>query len=324
MVLPLTRFKQYAKFIPRSNLPIVLLALAGNRLEVSTAIFTNAVYADKLPSIELVLGTHAQDNILRVARIFTAISKCTAGLRGLYNDLETSPDRVPSVEFPNPTADPSASPPQQIPTLEFLCKLDRVHSTGLITVDADNERHAIYLAKGPPDLSGDATVLVKFTPKYNEAAHRMLAGQTPPLAPKLFSCRRVIGGLWMVVMEYLSDAKPLYHFFPQSSLRPPSPDVRIVQRDLSKALELLHNEDFVFGDLRGANVLYSPKDGGRAFLVDFDGVGKHGEDRYSSCLNLKLGLGVARWEIMDKSHDTSNLERIIAWLRPRVPNADGE
>jgi hypothetical protein len=56
-------------------------------------------------------------------------------------------------------------------------------------------------------------------------------------------------------------------------------------------LDLLHKEDFVSGDLREANVLYSPKDGGRAFLVDFDGVGKHGKDRYSSCLNTKLGLG---------------------------------
>jgi len=312
--LPLTCLVQYAKSIPRSNLPIVLLAIAGNRLEVSTAVFTNAVYADKLVSIELLLGPHAQDEVLRVARIFMAISKCTAGLRTLYMKLETSPDRVPSVEFPNPTPDPPQSHPEDFPVLESFCKLDRVHGVGLVSVDADNERHGVYLARRPTGTAGDhETVLVKFTPKYNKTAHLSLSKHIPPLAPALYSCTPVVGGLQMVVMEYLSDAKPLYHFLAQSP-RPPTPNVRAVRRDVAAALKILHENDFVFGDLREANVLYSPEAGGRAFLIDFDGVGKHGRDRYSPCLNFELGLGVLRWQIMEKSHDESNLERIISWL----------
>jgi len=58
-------------------------------------------------------------------------------------------------------------------------------------------------------------------------------------------------------------------------------------------------------------VHYSPEAGGRAVLIDFDGVGKYGRDRYSPCL---ISLGVLRWQIMEKSHDESNLERIISWL----------
>jgi len=67
---------------------------------------------------------------------------------------------------------------------------------------------------------------------------------------------------------------------------------------------------FVFGDLRPMNILYSPDDD-RATLVDFDGVGKHGEDRHSPCLNVLLGLGVNRWQVMEKSHDSANFERVM-------------
>ena len=81
---------------------------------------------------------------------------------------------------------------------------------------------------------------------------------------------------------------------------------------------MLHEDDFVFGDLRELNILYSAKDGGRVFLVDFDSVGKHGESRYSSCLNIELGLGVDRGQIVEKSLDTVNLKRIMAWVSGEV------
>ena len=115
----------------------------------------------------------------------------------------------------------------------------------------------------------------------------------------------------MVVMEYMSNAKTLdgcFESFPLS----PLPDAGALRRDLTKALNLLHERNFVFGDLWELNILYSPEDN-RAFLVDFDGVGKHKEDRYSPCLNTKLGLGVDRWQVMEKSHDRANLERVMGW-----------
>ena len=125
----------------------------------------------------------------------------------------------------------------------------------------------------------------------------------------------------MVVMEYLQDARPLYDFFPQSSTHLPPPDVDAVRRDLTKALDLLHEKGFVFGDLRQANVLYSSRDKGRVFLVDFDGVGEHGKDRYSPCLNTSLGLGMVRWQIMDKSYDRSSCDKVVSWLSKMVAGA---
>jgi len=247
----------------------------------------------------------------------------------LYRDLEDSPDRVPSVEFPSPTPDP---PSEEIDSLEFFCKFDRARSTRLITVDEGNERHGIYLAKLTAGPHEGKTALVKFTPKYHEAAHRLLAAQDPPLAPALYSCKRVIGDLRMVVMEYLEDAKTLYHFFPKSvpDLNLPPPDVRLspvdvsaVRRDLDKAVALLGQEDLVFGDIRQANVLYLPKES-RTFLVDFDGVGEHGKDRYSPCLNIHLNLGVSGSQIMKKSHDERNVNHVVSWLYEMVGGAGSD
>ena len=269
--------QQYAEFILRSNLPIILLSLAGNRLEVSTAIFTNAVCADKLLSIDLLLGPHAQDKVQRVARAPTAISKRMEGLRKLYRNLAASPDRVPWAEFPSPTPDPPVPPPENFPVLKLFCKLDYVHGTGLVTVYGDNERHALYLARRSTGIVGDQeTVLVKFTPKYNKAAHPLPSEHSPPRPGSILvhtRHRRYPDGCYGI----LSDAKPLYHFLTQSPCLPP-PSVQAVRRDLAAALKVLHEKNFGFGELREANVLYSPEAGGRAFLVDFDGVGEHGMD----------------------------------------------
>ena len=165
-----------------------------------------------------------------------------------------------------------------------------MRGTGLVTVDEDNERHTLYLARRSTGIAGDQeTVLVKFTPVYNKAVHLLLSEHTPPLAPALYSCTPVIGDMQMA-------------------------SVQAVRRDLAAALKVLHEKNSVFGEPRKANVLYSPEAGGRAFLVDFDGVGEYGMDRYSPCLNFELGLGESGWQIMEKSHDESNLEQIIKWL----------
>ena len=106
-------------------MPAVLLSIAGNCLTVSTAIFTNAVYADKLLTMDLYLGTHGPENVLRVARIFTAQQKCAGALRLLYDTIPTL-DKDKSqfgIMYPNPTADP---PDATIPQFDF--KLRQVGS----------------------------------------------------------------------------------------------------------------------------------------------------------------------------------------------------
>ena len=301
---------QYPPFARRSNLPVVLLSVAGNCLTVSTAIFTNAIYADKLLSIDLYLGAHGSENVLRVARIFHAIKECTTQLCEHYKGLEKLPNH-PRVMYPNPTPDP---PEAEIPQLDFSYKLSRADGTPLDIIEPDEERHALYLAE-MPGIERD--VLVKFTAKYNEDAHRLLANHDPPLAPTLHSCTRVVGGLYMVVMEYISTSSPLPRFFVPPA-PPRSVDAEVVKKGLTEALRLLHEKDFVFGDLRTLNILYS-HESDRIFLVDFDWVGKHGEDRYSTCLNPEVNPRVGRWGIMKKSDDVESQDELMKWLGNQTP-----
>jgi hypothetical protein len=271
-------------------------------------IFTDSIYVDRLVSIDLHFGFHASDNVLRVARTFKAINKCTESLRGLYRKLHTSVATVTPARilWPNPTLYPSESA-GEVQELEFFTKLDRVRGTSInrTLINEENKRHAIYLARMRTEGGTSTTdVLVKFAVKYNVFAHRLLAEHDPPLAPALYSCKRVIGDMFMVVMQYIpkSEGTSLHN-------DPLSPPLEVIRRDVSRALELLHGENLVFGDLREVNVLYLPKER-RALLVDFDRVGKDGEDRYSACLNPDAGLGVDRLQIMEKNHDLKNLERL--------------
>ena len=190
--------------------------------------------------------------------------------RSALQSVQTIPTLVNSqfgVVYPTPTADPPDA--ETLPRPEFFAKLDRVEGTKLVEIDEGSERHGVYLAR----LGSSSTVvLVKFTPRYNGFAHRLLAAHESPLAPTPHHCLRVIGGLYMVVMEYISDASPLHAFLPPST--PPRPlNPQVVEKDLTKALQLPHKNNLVFGDLRQVNVLYSHKED-RVFLVDFDLVGK--------------------------------------------------
>ena len=178
-----------------------------------------------------------------------ALRKCIAGLSRRYGDLDKSAEEVlpAKVILPNPTADPSV--PDGAEKLEnlhlkFVSKLD---SRGeLIGGDGPNDedkQHALYLAKVQPNGGAVATLaFVKFTTKYNEDAHRLLAEQDPPLAPALHACICVIGDLFMVVMQYVSpsEGNDLVEL-------PPRPNLGAIHQHISNALELLHARDFVFG-----------------------------------------------------------------------------
>jgi len=240
-----------------------------------------------------------------------AISKCTERLRRLYRDLGTSTPSTPltKVLWPNPPFNPPGST-EGVPELEFFSKVDR--STGMpinqTILNEENKRHAMYLARmRTEDGTSTKNVFVKFAAKYNATAHHLLANNEPPLAPTLYSCTRVIGGMFMAVMEYL----------PGASLRDvplplPAAAYEAVRRDTSRALELLHEQDLVFGDLQEENLLYLPEDGGRALLVDFESVGRDGKDMYRPSLGPDVGPRVDRlWEIMEKSDDTGDFWRLM-------------
>ena len=162
--------------------------------------------------------------------------------------------------------------------------------------------YAIYRAKmvlGKPHDEVD--VVVKFTACYNDEAHRILAENG--LAPALRFFAPLIGRLYMVVMDYV-DSPPLCYVKDRT-------DYDVIYNDVQTAIQLLHQKNLVYGDLRDQNIV--PKPTGGAMLIDFDWVGRHRNTKYPASWNTDqatFAKGVGRWKLMEKQHDSFMLERL--------------
>ncbi|KAF9260782.1 hypothetical protein L218DRAFT_871377 [Marasmius fiardii PR-910] len=166
-------------------------------------------------------------------------------------------------------------------------------------------------------------ILVKFSRHYSAPSHRLL--ESAGLAPKLYFCdleqdpeqNDIAPGsfYWrMIVMEFISNAVTLYDFTGTPG------DARQIMAQLYHAVELLHAEGCVFGDLRPTNIMVEIlEDRGdgeerkiRVALVDFDWAGKDGKARYPPGISVGGGIawpeGVKPRGLITKAHD-------LYWLR---------
>jgi RIO-like serine/threonine protein kinase len=109
----------------------------------------------------------------------------------------------------------------------------------------------------------------------------------------------------MVVMEYLdgmtaNQAQKLYQL-------PPT-----FLEEVQRILNHLHDNDLVFGDLRGVNIMITRNE--KVKFVDFDWAGKAGVSRYPLLLSRQIqwpdgvGDGLA---VMKKEHDLDMLTRLV-------------
>lgn len=167
------------------------------------------------------------------------------------------------------------------------------------------------LATSADEVEQSKEIVVKFPETYNIKAHRLLADAG--LAPKVFfdssepSEPFTPAGRAMIVMERVRG-KDL------SQVAGPVPNC--VRDSVAKALDILHDHDIVFGDLRRPNVLAVEDASGcitGGMLVDFDWCGKHGEARYPPAMNtedIRWPDGVDKVAIMLKEHDRFMFARL--------------
>jgi serine/threonine protein kinase len=166
--------------------------------------------------------------------------------------------------------------------------------------------------------SQDLLIVVKFTNQYNEAAHQILAREG--LAPRLLyvgdtyksipEAHGICGASKMVVMEHLPGSSA-HQLLRTGSLSSPS------FQDVKRAINALHKNGIVFGDLRRPNIMLY-KDGAK--IVDFDWCGEHGVGTYPYELNREISWhpDVEGGSVMYKEHDDFMLER----LRPKEIGED--
>ena len=276
--------------------------MSANQLDIDTAVFTDAVYCEHLLTLDLALPFRKTAHVNRVVEVMYAVRNCMRRLEMYYLLLPTFGAPVPYALIgphllPNPTA-ADDNPYDALPAgLTFLCRLSWLGKRLNLRVDSTTRcKGPLYLAR-----LGDKEVVVKFTEQYNAEAHRLLAAHD--LAPRLHAFVAVVGGL-MVVMDYLPEAQG---GILKVATRPHRAGI---QKAVRRALTLLHDNGLVFGDMREQNVLHirpfeDGRDEDRAWLIDFDWVGKAGEATYPPMMSTDVtwASGMGPGKVMEVAHD---------------------
>ena len=125
----------------------------------------------------------------------------------------------------------------------------------------------LFLAKHTGPKASATPIIVKFMRTYSKDVHKLLAYNG--FAPELFGTEVLVGGWIMVVMEYLLGWAMLGEMPPKKRQK--------YKEKLEAALHIIHDHDFVHGDVRCPNILISGDD---INFIDFDHCGQEGEARY--------------------------------------------
>ncbi|PCH39877.1 hypothetical protein WOLCODRAFT_136536 [Wolfiporia cocos MD-104 SS10] len=306
---------EHAKWRKSTNVPVILIGLMGDFLEIAGAVFVGGVYPSAPFSQRLGLNFHSHRNVLRVSKAFKAVTIAAAELLKFYS-REPSPSYGLAHLFPSPThqeGDPLLA-------LTFKHRMTRTGKLYQVAKDDQERRSGLFVAalSDADGGGGDNEVIVKFTERYNADAHRLLANSG--LAPKLYSCSRVMGGLYMVVMERMKGETA----WTLSQRKDGIPYE--VYEDVELAISKLHAADLVFGDLRMPNIMCvrGGGDGSKTsgMLLDYDWAGIDGKDRYPSTLNHQLedewARGMERYGVMRKEHDREMLEMLRVACQPKL------
>ena len=133
------------------------------------------------------------------------------------------------------------------------------------------------------------------------------------IAPKVYGYENINCDWKMVTMEYFSDYKLLTD-------PPLEKDQKMkLQRKIKNAVQEMHSEGLVHGDLRECNILYKEeeeknRDGDiQVKIIDFDWGGKEEAVRYPPRLdpNISWPLGVQTNKQIKQIHDSDLLQSTI-------------
>ena len=148
-------------------------------------------------------------------------------------------------------------------------------------------------------LKGEEVVIKFSSSYYGEEVHRHLADLC--LAPKLYMCKKLCGGWYAIVMEKIKGSRLL-----QLNVTKP------VKEALKYAVDTMHEEDYVHGDVRPQNIVVV--NDSRVCILDFDWAGKKDTVRYPVALNMSRRSvwhpDVKPGGLITKEHDLYQLEQL--------------
>ncbi|KZT12259.1 uncharacterized protein LAESUDRAFT_172773 [Laetiporus sulphureus 93-53] len=292
----------------KSCLPALILAIVGEHVVIYGAVLLDGKpVVQRLTSL-VTLG--ATENIRthpltgNPDRIECGRSRIDEGTLHAARVLRALRDGVEALErYYSASASAPLPPPGTLRCHPYLTTLTSAeHGTLALQYTARlaefDASRAVFKARMTVGEAGEKVdVAVKFTHSYHRSAHALLAGLSPPLAPRLWHCARAEDvGMCVVVMDFIDCAD-------KWRARGTQDDEYV--GTLRAAIGALHERDWVYGDLRLSNVL--PAEDGIK-LIDFGWCGSVGEARYPSDVNLNPGVigwhhGVQRGGLIEKEHD---------------------
>ncbi|KAG8959405.1 hypothetical protein FRC03_008030 [Tulasnella sp. 419] len=269
--------------------PSFILAMAGSYFCVLGAVFLDKIIVQPLTEYICLSPYPEEKQSYYIAQVFTALSEGISALNKFYRSLPSdSGTTLRQRRFDPYIRSYICNVTKQEQTFEYL---------GRLVGNQSNSTKAIF--KAETDEPDKRLIVVKFVERYNVAAHLLLAKNG--LAPKLLyppsdDQMRRVGTRSMIVMEYVDGQNAAleygYRQLPESILK-----------EIKRALDILHGENWVFGDLRPPNIMIR---NGQPLLVDFDWCAREGEGTYPINLNhltVKWAKGVAGCGLMQKEHD---------------------
>ena len=226
------------------------------------AIQGNAFICDPLsPTLPLLFTQHYQEYMISVAKFFAAYKKALDSLREYYKN-------------------PSHDEPSQLsfPYIRSFKHLDTNLKINFRYVKQLHEKKLLFLVESDTAEDKDlpSQLIVKFTRKYGSDAHLVCANLD--IAPKLFGFEKVLGGWFMIVMEYLNG-------YQEISEKPSAQ----IQQQIHIAMQKMHQEGYVHGDLHHPNILTKTTNGNtKVIFIDYDWIDEDEKATYPLFLNLKI------------------------------------
>ena len=288
--------------------PTFIVAGSGPFLAILGAVFTDRfivqALTDLMPCMEATI--YSADRTHRLAKVFTALSSARRSLEEYYMKfLRTEPEPPPNLNrrfFPYPTS--------------FREDATSMTEFEYIAPFRDDSTNITFLAKTTSEPS--RKLVVKFVDRYGVGPHELLAHDG--MAPRLLFCGSLdgnthvgsqnfrsgmyLGQVRMVVMDWIDGEtadKVERCDWPEDA-----------RSQIKNALKNLHDNQFVFGDLRGPNVMFQ-QNSNKVLLIDFDWSGKVGEVYYPQRLSNGVGWpdGVEDLAGIEVKHDLAMLEKLF-------------
>ncbi|CAH1767615.1 7779_t:CDS:2, partial [Entrophospora sp. SA101] len=306
--------------------PAFIVYFAGPTLGIGGAVFGHTFIIHPLMhSLTLLPSAHDEGSLIQVACAFHALKDGILELIQYYDKSNPSSLENVNLKENRPMIYPCYRSftmnnmvidfeyKKQLQTEKLLFLVDTVTQSMNVTgrdqeniVDyANNEKTS---KRKNEDNIVTTKLIIKYTKQYGDDVHQFCS--RVGIAPKLFAVNELAGGWKMIIMEYLSPEKFITVY---EALSPPDKTKSDKFLELAKnAINLLHGEGYVHGDVRTSNLMIS-NDKDRIMIVDFDWAGQEGVAKYPYIMNMNVpwSHGVQNGGMIRKEHDYNFLCKSI-------------